>query len=491
MRYGRARGWGATPEMNGLEALMWRSEADVRIRSTVAAVELLDRLPDWERLRAAHEWGSRIVPRFRERVVEPALGVGLPAWEDDPDFDLDRHLRRMRLAPGANGANSPRADARALLDLAADVASAPFDRSRPLWEAVLVDGLEDGRAAYILKLHHSLADGVGNVQLFDMLHSGRRAPTPGKPWPSLPQRKRQGSTELLGSQLVRVLRGAPAVALRTGRDGLGLAGRAAGQPRRAVLEALRIAASLDHVTRPAPANPSPLLAPRSLRWHFEALDVPLADLRGAAKAAGGSVNDAFVAALLGGFRRYHEEFGVPITEMPMAMPVSLRREHDRPGGNRFTGLRFAAPVAERDPRRRIEQVRQIVARERSEPALGALAALTPLLGLLSAPVSAALAARLVQTSDLQASNIPGLKRPVYMAGAKIEKLYPFGPLPGCAATISLVSHNATCCIGANLDAAAFTDTELFASCLSQGFEEIVRLATPRPRPRSDSAYCRM
>jgi hypothetical protein len=219
-----------------------------------------------------------------------------------------------------------------------------------------------------------------------------------------------------------------------------------------------------------------------LKWRFEALEVPLAELRAAAKAASGSLNDAFVAALLGGFRRYHEEFGIAIDAIPMAIPVSVRRERDPLGGNRFTGLRVAGPVSEGDPRRRITRVSELVKRGRAEPALPAIAAAAPALGVLPAPVAARLSARLTQTNDLQASNVPGLSRTAYMAGARITRVYPFGPLPGCAAMISLVSHGETCCIGANLDAAAITEPDLFRECLVEGFEEVLsvsRSAGPR------------
>jgi WS/DGAT/MGAT family acyltransferase len=363
---------------------------------------------------------------------------------------------------------------------------APFDRRRPLWQGVLVDGLADGRAAYILKLHHSLADGIGSVQLVDLLHSDRREPTPDKPERPARELPRRASADLLREQLTGVVRHAPRALLRAGTTGLDGARHAVAQPTSAAVGALRFAASLDRVTKPQPAPTSPLLAPRSLRWHFEALDVSLGDLRAAGKAAGASLNDAYVAALLGAFRRYHEEFGLPIAELPVAVPVSLRGSADEPGANRFTGVRFAAPVAEPDPRRRIRRVRELIDWERTEPALPALVGAASLFGVLPAQISGAFAARLAQANDLQASNIPGLARPAYMAGARITHIYPFGPLPGCAAMITLISHDATCCIGANLDAAAWTDTELFASCLRQGFDEVLSLSTSARRRSSSS-----
>ena len=459
--------WGAEREMNALEALMWRAEADPRLRSTIIALEILDRAPDWRRLRDAHDWGTRMVPRFRARVVEPALGLGPPVWAVDPDFDLARHLRRERLpAPGTM---------RQLLDVAQEVASAPFDRDRPPWEAVLVEGLEGGRAGYVLKMHHSATDGLGGIQLLSMLHSRRRAPTPDKPQPPAPSPEAAGRRDVLLDNLAGGVRGLPGQATRLAAGGLRLAGHTLRRPDRLAADAISYARSFQRVAGAPPAPPSPLLASRSLRWRFEALEVPLADLRAAAKAVGASVNDAFVTALLGALARYHDAFGVQIAAMPIAIPISLRADEHPMGGNQFAGVRLAAPVGERDPRRRIRRVRELVLTARHEPALDALALIAPALGRLPAPVVSRLSGQLTTGNDLQASNVPGIAYPVYMAGARITRMYPFGPLPGCAAMIALVSHNGTCCIGANLDAAAFTDPELFARCLVEGFAEVLDL----------------
>ncbi|MDQ6835354.1 MAG: WS/DGAT domain-containing protein [Actinomycetota bacterium] len=475
-RFARAREWGTTEEMNPLEAMMWRAEGDPRMRVTLAGVNILDRSPDWDRLRDAHDWATRMVPRFRQRVVEPALGVGAPSWQVDPEFQLDRHLRRVQApAPG---------DLRALLDLAAEVMMAPFDRDRPLWEAVLVEGLDGGQAAYILKLHHSITDGLGNVQLLDMLHSDRRRHDPHKPQPPVPVANGNAPALLLGGQLVRTISAVPGAALQASRQALGRLGGAAVHPRGALIGAARAAASLEHVATAPGTAPSPLLAPRSLRWRLEAVEVPLADLRSAAKATRASLNDVYLAAVLGALRLYHEEFGIPLDEVPMAIPVSVRSDDDPLGGNRFTGLRFAGPAGEVDVRRRISLVREVVRRERAEPAVDVLAELAPLIGLLPGRVVSRLAVRLTPNQDVQASNVPGISRRVYMAGAEIVKVYPFAPLPGCAAMITMVSHNEHCCVGANLDAAAFTEPELFAKCLSQALDEVIALTAAGTPARS-------
>ena len=164
--------WGGHRQMNPLEALMWRAEADPRLRSTICAIELLDTTPDWERFVAAHDWATRLVPRFRERVVEPLLGLGTPCWSVDPEFDLHYHVRRMRLPEGGGWPE--------VLAISEQIAMTPFDRVRSPWEAVLIEGLPDGKAAYLLKLHHSTTDGMGAVGLFTQLHSRKREATPDK-----------------------------------------------------------------------------------------------------------------------------------------------------------------------------------------------------------------------------------------------------------------------------------------------------------------------
>jgi diacylglycerol O-acyltransferase / wax synthase len=466
-----AQEWGTAREMSEYEALMWRVESDPRLRSTMMGVYVLDSEPEWERLSAAHEWASRIIPRFRERVVDPPLHLGLPAWVPDPDFDLSYHLRRVRLPePGTFDQ---------VLELAEQVAMTPFDRARSPWEAVLVDGLEGGRAAYFLKLHHTLTDGQGGVQLLGLLHSRKREPSPGKPMPDPPEPEQATPTSVLAEQLGRRARHVPRDAGAAAGRVAGLAAGAVIRPRRALGEGVRMGRSLSRVLAPPPVEPSPLLSNRSLSWRFGTLEVGLDELKRAARATDGSVNDAYIAALLGGFRRYHERQGVEIEELAMAMPISLRRGDHPMGGNRFAGARFAAPAGEPDPAERVRLVHDFVLTARAEPALDFLSTAAPVINRLPTAVVARWYHAQTTKLDLQASNVAGIPYPVYMAGARIERLFPFGPLPGCAVMATLVSHNGTCCIGFNCDAAAVTDPELFFECQQEGLDEVLALAPRR------------
>jgi WS/DGAT/MGAT family acyltransferase len=462
--------WGAAPRMNPLETAMWRAEsADPRLRVMVSLLELLDPAPDWDRLLAAHEWASRMVPRMRQRVVEPALALGTPAWVTVGDFDLSRHVRRVRLpAPGT---------LRQLVDVTAEFAAAPLDRDRPLWQALLVEGLADGRAGYVAKSHHSVTDGLGAVQLMMRLHSRTAEHDPDRPEPLVPAPGTGSRTGLFAGQVADAVRATPMAAVRQGTRALGLLARPWATASWTVGRALSAAR---FTRQSASASPgSPLLARRGGDWHFEVIEVPLADLKAGAKAAGGSLTDGLLAAVIGGFRRYHEQQGAPVDRLTVGFPISMRAQDDPQGGNRFTGARFPAPMAETDPAARIAAVRQFVLEARAASAATAdtvPAALAPAIGWLPAPVVSTISGQLTSKNDVQVSSIPGVPFPVYIAGSRITHMYPFGPLPGCAAMITLISHNGECCIGINTDTLAVTDPGGLADDLRAGLAEVVALA---------------
>ncbi len=463
--------WGTSPQMNPLETAMWRAEeADSRLRANVSLLELLDPVPGWDRLLAAHEWASRMVPRMRERVVEPLFGLGAPTWVNVGQFDLSRHVHRVSLpAPGS---------LRQLLDVVQDFAAAPFDRDRPLWEALLVEGLAGGRAGYLVKSHHSVTDGLGAVQLITRLHSRTPEHDPRRPEPLAAAPAQASRIGLFTGQMAGYARSAPTVALRQGIETLGALRRPWQSAEQAAGQAVETVRWLGRTAAPGPRG-SALLAPRGGGWHFEVLDVPLAELKAGAKAGGGSLNDGLLAGVIGGFRRYHERHGDPADRLTVGFPISLRTQDDPQGGNRFTGARFAADMTETDPAAQIAAVREFVLTARAASAAATdtvSAALAPALSWLPPPVIAAISGQLTSANDVQVSNVPGVPYPVYIAGSRITRMYPFGPLPGCAAMITLISHNEECCIGINADAAAITDPGGLTEDLRAALEDVVALA---------------
>lgn len=253
-----------------------------------------------------------------------------------------------------------------------------------------------------------------------------------------------------------------------------MVGRAVADPGAAVTGTVGYARSGVRVMSRA-AEPSPLLRRRSLATRSEALDIPLSDLHRAAKAGGGSINDAYLAGLCGALGRYHAALGVPVATLPMAVPVNLRAEADPAGGNRFTGVNLAAPVGTADPVARMQKIRAQMTQRREEPAMDIIGSIAPVLSILPTPLLETMTGSVI-ASDVQASNVPVYPGDTYIAGAKILRQYGIGPLPGVAMMVVLISRGGFCTITTRYDRAAVRDEALFVQCLLDGFDEILALA---------------
>lgn len=458
---------GLPEELSPFDQILHRGEANPRTRSGILTIEILDTTPDWDRFRTRFEHASRKVLRLRQKVVTPTLPTAAPRWVVDPDFNLDFHVRRVRIPePGTM---------RQLIDLAEIALQSPLDISRPLWTATLVEGLEGGRAATMLHFSHAVTDGVGGVEMFASVYDLERDPPPtdAPPLP-IPQDlspndlMRQGLNRLPFSILGGVrgaLGNAAGVAAKVVRDPVASVGGVVDYAR----SGARVVGSV--------AEPSPLLRRRSLSTRSEAIYMSLSDLHKAAKAAGGSINDAYLAGLCGALRLYHEAFGLPVATLPMAVPVSLRSDADPAGGNRFVGVNLAAPIGVEDPRERIAKVRAQMTRKREERALDMIGAIAPVASLLPDSVLEVMAGSVVN-SDVQASNVPVYAGDTYIAGAKILRQYGIGPLPGVAMMVVLVSRSGYCTVTARYDRASITDPDLFAECLLAGFDEVLAVGGP-------------
>lgn len=463
--------WGGGSDvMNAFETLMWRVEIDSPVRSTCVAVELLDGTPSWPDFVEVHTRVSRLVPRLRQRVVSPPLGLAPPRWAEDPNFDLHYHVRRTRLPEGAGWPE--------LLAAAEKSAMRGFDRSRPQWEAVLYEGMPDGKSAYLFKLHHAISDGLGIMKLMSYLHPPAGQSTPVSTAAVTPPQRSMSSIDALRAHAVDGVRGTPEVLRRVG----GTTVRALASPAGSMRSSLRYTRSLKRVLSPPAAEPSPLLANRSTNWRFAALDIDFAALRAAAKAVNGSLNDAYLAGLLGGYRLYHEAMGVAPQPIPIAIPISLRKAEDANGGNEIASARLAAPMDIVDPAKRMVAIGEQVRRARTEPAMNNLSVIAPALAKLPSGVIAHLAGGMTKANDLQASNVPGPRTDVFLAGVRVERLYGYAPLPGCPAMITLLTHGPVSCVGVNYDSAAFTDAATFVRSLVAGFDEVLAVGGDNPPP---------
>ena len=499
--------------MNDAEAIMWAVESDPFLRTDFTNITLLASSPDPARLRAGLERAIGVFPPLRQRVARPPLGLAPPQWADDPDFDLRYHLRRLSVPPPG--------ELRQLLDLAAQLAAMPLDRARPLWELTVIEGLADGRAAVLQRLHHALTDGVGGMKLLRSLleRTPGEHPEPegGAPrhapdvdplvWrhPEIlspadvttrPLEGWHGAVEQEGSSglLERVAAGlgevSGALGYRIGqgvtaaRKGLELAStlpNASSEDLRILAErARRTAQSVADQVMVAGGPLSPLMVGRSLTRQFETASFDLAPYRQAAHALGASRNAVFVAGVTGGLLAYHERMGAPCDALRMAIPVSLRSNAGSPGaavtpvgGNRFAPARVVVPLGPKDPAKRVAAAGRTLASVAAEPGLTMADGLAGLISLLPASVLVPALRAQAHTVDFAASIVPGLRSGRFMAGAPVEASWPMGPRVGCAVNFTLLTCDDRLHLGVNLDPAAVTDAAALMDCVAESFGDLL------------------
>jgi diacylglycerol O-acyltransferase len=406
------------------------------------------------------------VPALRQKVVTPPLHPKTLRWVVDDDFDLDHHLRRVALpAPGSMDE---------LLELAQANAQQGFDRTRPLWEFTLVEGLDQTGAALMMKAHHVVTDGIGSVQLaaylFDFELDGDTADSGDLDAPAAAP---PPTLELLRDVVEHDIAGAVDLGRRAMRSAFPAMLEAVRHPQAAVDEVVQTAQSLGRMVAPVRERLSPVMTERMRSSHFATVEVPLADLKAGAKVADGTVNDGFLAGITGGLRRYHEHHGADVDDLRVAMPISLRTEDDAEGGNHVTVMRFRVPVGVVDPAERIRALHEVARQVREERSIAYVEPIAGALNLLPSSVVGAMLKRI----DFLASNVPGVPVPMYLVGSEVRRFFPFGPTAGSSVNLTLMSYHDVCCIGVNTDRAAIPDHAVFLDCLEAGFGEVVELAS--------------
>ena len=428
---------------------MWALEDDPVLRSTFANVTFFDCVPDIARFRDRMTMAIEALPRLRQRVYD-APGIANPEWVDDPFFDLDFHVRRVAVPTPC--------DERVVLDLAAQLSLDPFDRARPLWQFTMIEGLPDGRAAMVQKLHHTITDGEGGVRLSAMFLDAERdatQPLGGAPEPALIETDGQSAGDMVRNA-IRI----PIGIARGGYDAL-----SAGNPLESIRSILRQVA----VTEPAK---SPLWSERSLRRRLEILSIPLEQTRLAAKALGGSVNDLFVCGAAGAAGAYHREKGAAVDELRMAMPISTRTDKGS-GGNAFTPTRMIVPVGIEDPEVRFAAIQGALNVTKAERAVGLASSVAGLLSPLPNTLLTRFARQQVGTVDFTTSNVRGAPFELFVGGARIEGNFPIGPMAGTAFNLTTLSFAGNLDMGCVMDTAAIDDPDLLKRCLVSSFDELL------------------
>lgn len=450
--------------MTQTDLFAWSMEHDPLLRSTIVTVLILDTEPDRARLIELMDRGTRVVPRFRHVLSAAPMNLTPPRWKVDTGFDLSWHLRWSALpAPG---------DMSTVLDFARTEMMTAFDPIRPLWTLTVLTGLSGGRCAAVLKVHHSLTDGIGGIQMAGEMLDFTREGTPREPAGE--------STPPDTGTLADIVSWNLSTGYDVVRSGLSSAAEAARQtltsPVRAARSGAGLAWSLARFVRPITSTLSPVMTARGQSRQLSVLKAPLAELSAAAHRADCTLNDAYLAALLIGLRTYHERHGAHVEQLRLTMPISTRTAADPIGGNRITLARFAVRADIADPIAMMGAVHATVEGWRHEQAIPLTNAVAAVLNRLPSMVLA----QMLEHVDFLASDVPGSPVPLYLAGAEIEQMHAFGPTLGTAFNATLVSHIGTCYIGLDIDTAAVTDPEQFIDCLAGGLRAVLATGARPP-----------
>jgi diacylglycerol O-acyltransferase len=433
---------------------------------------------DFERLKATIEVGLLRFDRFRQRVVMPALPGGRLYWEDDPDFDLDYHLQRARLAPPG--------DQRTLQELASLLASRQLDFSRPLWQFHLVEEYGDG-CALICRLHHCIGDGLALVHVLLSLTETE----PDTAWPMVepeaPRRRRRRRMGRLCRPAASALRTTGHVTRSLIREGWGTAAH----PSRLVNGArigFRGTKSLARLLLLLPdartAFKGPLGVPKRVAW---SAPIPLQDVKAVGKGLGGTVNDLLLAATSGALRRYLENRGEPVDGLNFraVVPVNLRKpgtEHEL--GNKFGLVFLSLPVGIIDPIERLNELkRRMDALKDSLEAPVAFGILTTI-GMAPEVIQDVVVNIFGLKGTAVMTNVIGPKEQIYLAGAPLESLMFWVPQSGhLGMGVSIMSYNSQVRVGVITDAGLVPDPEAIVAGFDAEFDELLQVAQEAERAR--------
>ena len=436
-------------------------------------------VPEYNEFRAHLASRMHLVPRFRQKLRFVPLDQGRPVWVDDPHFNLRYHLRHTAL-PEPGGEDE-------LRTLAARVFSQSLDRSKPLWEMWLVDGLQGNRFAIVAKSHHALVDGVSGVDittvLFDVSPDPGESPEP-EEWIPEPE---PTEAQLLGDALLE---------RATNRDELTRGVRALVRRPRAALGAVGEAAaaigSLAGASFAAP--PSPLNVPIGPHRRFRWVTADLGEFKRIKNAHGGTVNDVVLTVVTGALGRHLRSRGASTSslELKAMVPISVRAEEEHGAlGNRVSAMMATLPVWCEDPVERLAIVRSRMGDlKQSKQAVGA--EMITELANFAPPTIMGQAARLQTRQrlfNLVVTNVPGPQFALYLLGRRLEAIYPMVPLAlNQSVCVGIMSYDGQINFGLVGDYDAMPDLDALGSDLEF---EIGRLSKapkkrkpgPKPKPK--------
>lgn len=418
----------------------------------------------------------RNAPRYRQKIRWIPGRVIAPVWVDDASFDIHRHVHRIVLpAPGSPAQ---------LYRLVGELQSRVLDRSLPLWQITVVEGLDDGGFAIVTRAHHAMVDGVGATDIASVIldagaHVSDTPAIPSVPWQ--PQPEPTDASLLLDS--LRELAGRPGAALtRLQQHGLS-------QPTASARTAFGLAAAAVTSARRAPRSALNKTVGSDRR--IGVARTRLEDYRTVRHLAGGTVNDVVLAVVTGALRQWLAQRGEPVhgRGVRALVPLNVRTGPAGELGNRLSAYVVDLPVTEPDALRRLQIVTTTMNRhKRRNESAGATAAIT-LAGLAPEPVHR-LAARTVNALsrtlfNVVISNVPGPQHPLYLAGAQVREMVPVVPLAaGQSLSIGLLSYDGGVFYGLNADRDAVPDVDRLAVLIESELAGLMDLASVASAPQT-------
>jgi WS/DGAT/MGAT family acyltransferase len=431
--------------------------------------------PPFQAMRRVFEERMHLLAPLRRRLVQGPLELGDPHWIEAPAFDLDDHLRRAAIpAPGSM---------RELAEFVGDFAGRLLERSKPLWEVVLVEGVEGGRIAIVAKVHHAAMDGGQVVALllgclFDPTPEGRTVPPPAEPWMPEPE----PSLAWFAADTARSLLVRPLHAIRAIGD--------------VATSALTYRGSRGNPAGLFEAPATPFNGALTPHRSVALTDVAFDDLKTIKRAFGTTINDVVLAASCGALRSWLlAHGGLPERPLVVNMPVAVRNTGEEDAGNRVSMVLVHLPVQIDDPVERLIAIRAETQRAKAKHAqAGAdvFRQFTDVLTNLTTPwflthamelySSAHVADRLPFPWNLVISNLPGPAVPLYCGAAKLVRVYPLGPVQqGSGLNLTVLSVMDRLCFGALACKELVPDVEDLATGFVDATEELRGLAERRPR----------
>ncbi len=424
--------------------------------------------PSYEDLLDHIQSRYRLVPRFRQKLAYPPAQTGRPFWVDDPNLNLEYHVRHSALpAPGSEDQ---------LRRMAARVFSQQLDRSKPLWELWLVQGLTRNRFALLTKTHHAVVDGVSGVDIATVLFDLNPVPEPPPSDDAWAPQPEPSSATLLAKGVEDVAR-APVRAVRRLEHAVQHPESAVKQVRDAVEALSEVGWNFANPAPKVPLNVE-IGSHRRFAWVRSDLD----RFKRVKDALGGTVNDVVLAVVAGALREWLRGRGIRTEglELRAQVPVSIRASDERGQlGNRLAVMRAPLPVYIADPVRRLEAVSQAMkGLKQSKQALGA--EVISRFNDFAPPTLLAQAARInfsTRLFNLTVTNVPGPQVPLYVLGRELEDIFPIGFLPpNQALFVAIMSYNGGINFGLLADYDSMDDVDVIASGIETAIAELVDAA---------------